>query len=334
MLRPATPADQPFLLEMLAAASSPEGDPMPLAELEADPQLRGYVDGWGRPGDVGLVAVAGDDPDGRPLGAAWYRTFTADAPGYAFLHESIPEVAIACRPEARGQGLGHRLIDGLLDRAHAGGVPQLCLSVRTTNAAAVKVYEDCGFVAVELDGDGLHLSMAAPAHAQPAADAEVTVRDLAPGELDLAALPASEWGEVIASRGRLYRVADHPSLLAELGGRPAGLLTWRHDPGSGGVEVLGVEAWVRDRGVGAALLRAVRRRASALGVRRLWLVTNNDNVDALRFYQRRGWELVAVHRGAADASRRAKPSIPLLGANGIPVHHEIELELILHPPTT
>ena len=67
----------------------------------------------------------------------------------------------------------------------------------------------------------------------------------------------------------------------------------------------------------------------AAGCRRLWLITTNDNLAALRFYQRRGFELVAVHRRAVAAARRLKPEIPLVGAHGIPIRDEIELEMAL-----
>jgi hypothetical protein len=59
------------------------------------------------------------------------------------------------------------------------------------------------------------------------------------------------------------------------------------------------------------------------------LITTNDNIDAIRFYQRRGMRLVAVHRDAVDDARRAKPSIPMIGEYGIPIHDELEFELQL-----
>ena len=74
------------------------------------------------------------------------------------------------------------------------------------------------------------------------------------------------------------------------------------------------------------LLEAVVERARARACRRVWLITTNDNVDALRFYQRRGFTLVALHRGAMEQSRRLKPSIPEVGAHGIPIRDELELE--------
>lgn len=157
MLRPVTADDLPFLWAMLGAAANPAGPPTPVDEME--PELRRYLDGWGRPGDVGLVAEA---PDGGRLGAAWYRSLPGAAPGYGYVDDATPEIAIACTPDARGQGVGTRLIEGLLARAHHDGVARLCLSVRVDNLAAVRVYERCGFATVTLDADGEHATMVAP----------------------------------------------------------------------------------------------------------------------------------------------------------------------------
>ena len=73
-------------------------------------------------------------------------------------------------------------------------------------------------------------------------------------------------------------------------------------------------------------MEAVVADAAREGAKRLWLVTTNDNLDALRFYQRRGWRLSAVYPGSVVESRKIKPSIPEIGAYGIPIRDEIELE--------
>jgi DNA-3-methyladenine glycosylase I len=90
-----------------------------------------------------------------------------------------------------------------------------------------------------------------------------------------------------------------------------------------------LDALQEGRGVGSALLTAVVEQAGREGCRRLWLVTTNDNLAALRFYQRRGLRIVVVRRCAVDEARRVKPSIPLTGHDGIPIHDEVELELPL-----
>jgi len=92
-------------------------------------------------------------------------------------------------------------------------------------------------------------------------------------------------------------------------------------------EVLTLHATEQWHGVGTALIEAVEQMAAGHGCARLWLITTNDNADALRFYQRRGFQLAAIHRRAVDDSRsRLKPEIPAAGAYGIPIRDEIELE--------
>jgi ribosomal protein S18 acetylase RimI-like enzyme len=87
------------------------------------------------------------------------------------------------------------------------------------------------------------------------------------------------------------------------------------------------------RGIGRALLDAVRDAAVAAGCRRLWLVTTNNNLRALALYQRWGLDLVALHRHAVtDARRRLKPSLPERDELGIPISHELVLEARLEPP--
>jgi len=82
-------------------------------------------------------------------------------------------------------------------------------------------------------------------------------------------------------------------------------------------------------GIGTALVNAVRLVAVASKTRRLWLITTNANIEALRFYQRRGFSLVAIHRNALEESRKLKPEIPAIGSNGIPLRDELELEMLL-----
>lgn len=92
------------------------------------------------------------------------------------------------------------------------------------------------------------------------------------------------------------------------------------------VEIVSLDSVAEGRGVGSALLGAAESRALDEGASRLWLLTTNDNLSALRFYQRRRWRIVAVHPGAVDWARRLKTSIPRIGEAGIELHDELELE--------
>ncbi len=109
------------------------------------PELSRYIREWGRSGDSAVIAE-----DDRPVGAAWYRIFTARDPGYGFVDESTPEVGIGVTRLRRGEGLGTRLLDGLCKQAKAAGFDQLSLSVVKKNPA-LRLYERAGFVVVEGD---------------------------------------------------------------------------------------------------------------------------------------------------------------------------------------
>src|SRR5215211_4644075 len=125
------------------------------------------------------------------------------------------------------------------------------------------------------------------------------------------------------------RPEEHPGFVAEDGNQRLGLVTYHI--GDGECEIVTIDSVVEGRGVGTALLHAVTAQARAAGCRRVWLITTNDNLNALRFYQGRGFRLVAVHSGAMDASRRMKPEISEVGHFGIPVRDELELELSFDP---
>ncbi len=140
------------------------------------------------------------------------------------------------------------------------------------------------------------------------------------------------WGaEIVVAHGVIYRPDELPGFVAEAGGRLVGLATYHVDGDA--CEVVTIDSLMTGRGVGTALLEAVADTARAAGCRRLWLVTTNDNLSALRFYQRRGLRLVAVRPNAIEAARTLKPQIPLIGADGIPIRDEIELAVSLETPS-
>jgi GNAT superfamily N-acetyltransferase len=141
----------------------------------------------------------------------------------------------------------------------------------------------------------------------------------------------ARWNSLrVARLGVVEQPVEHPALIAEEHGRLVGVLTYVVDGAR--CEVLTLHADVRGRGVGTALIGEVKRVATRAGCTRLWVITTNDNIDALRFYQRRGFRLAALHRGAVDDSRaRLKPEISEIGEYGIPLRDELELDLELQP---
>jgi GNAT superfamily N-acetyltransferase len=132
------------------------------------------------------------------------------------------------------------------------------------------------------------------------------------------------WGapEVVVHDGVFYPAAL-PGFIAERAGRIAGLLTFDVRPGV--LEIVTINAIEQHTGIGTMLIEAIRAEAKRRGCHEVTLTTTNDNMGALRFYQRRGFRLAALRPGAVDRSRLRKPEIPRTGDFGIPLHDEIDL---------
>jgi ribosomal protein S18 acetylase RimI-like enzyme len=137
--------------------------------------------------------------------------------------------------------------------------------------------------------------------------------------------------EFVVVHGVVYYPHKLRGFVAEVGGTThAGLVTYVVE--NSACELVTLDSVQEGVGIGSALVQAVAQEAAHAGCSRVWCITTNDNHPALRFYQKRGFKIAAVRPGAVDRSRVLKPSIPLLGVNGIPIRDEIELELRL-PPT-
>ena len=140
MLRPVGIHDVRFLRDMLRHAYH-----WRLNEDEERPVYR-YVQNWGRPGDAGVLALEGP----HAYGAAWYRLFSEQEPGFGFVDERTPELTIAVVPSRRGHGTGKELLTALLERAKEEGHQAISLSAEK---GMTKLYERFGFRPLE-DKDG------------------------------------------------------------------------------------------------------------------------------------------------------------------------------------
>ncbi|MFL5796843.1 MAG: GNAT family N-acetyltransferase [Actinomycetota bacterium] len=141
--------DAPFLREMSSFAArwrlgqeSGDGE-----EVLEDDHVARYVEAWGRPGDLGMVA----EIDGRPVGAAWVRPLPPDRPGYGFIDERTPELSVAVVPDERGRGVGSGLVQAVLEAAQRAGYGAVSLSVERDNPA-LRLYERLGSEKVTRSG--------------------------------------------------------------------------------------------------------------------------------------------------------------------------------------
>lgn len=145
VLRAAAADDLPFLHAMLLEAVYWRVDEprMTAEETLARPEVARYVEGWGRAGDAGVIALEGS----RLIGAAWSRLFTAARPGYGFVDERTPELTVGVIASERGRGVGSALVRALLQHARLAGFERVSLSVEPDNPA-VRLYERVGFTRV------------------------------------------------------------------------------------------------------------------------------------------------------------------------------------------
>jgi GNAT superfamily N-acetyltransferase len=146
MLRPVVPGDVRFMRDLLRHAYH--------WRVNEDPDLPvfRYVQNWGRDGDAGLVAF---DPRG-PFGAAWYRLFTAEEPGFGFVDERTPELTIAVVPSRRGQGIGGELLVALLEQARTDGFDAISLSAECERT---ELYQRSGFVPLHDTGKAVTMRL-------------------------------------------------------------------------------------------------------------------------------------------------------------------------------
>jgi len=139
---------------------------------------------------------------------------------------------------------------------------------------------------------------------------------------------AESWhADYLASRGERIEATLLSAAIAERQGQIIGMITWRVDGAD--MEIVTLNSLEPGAGIGSALLQHAVGHARALGLRRAWLMTTNDNIEALKFYQKRGMVLCALHVNAMEENRRVKPEIPSIGDHGIPIRDELELERVL-----
>jgi len=139
------------------------------------------------------------------------------------------------------------------------------------------------------------------------------------------------WGsEIVVVHQVVYTPAELPGFIAIQRDQRMGLVTYCIQGNE--CEIVSLNSLKPSVGIGTSLLEAVSIKAREEGCQRVWLITTNDNLQALRFYQKRGFQLVAIHRNAVEESRKMKPEIPIFGKNGIPIRDEIELEMNLAEP--
>ncbi len=133
--------------------------------------------------------------------------------------------------------------------------------------------------------------------------------------------------DFLVVHGVIYRPDDLEGLIAMDASEWVGLITYTFNPD--GCEIVSLDSLREGQGIGSRLIENVVEEARRAGYKRIFVSTTNDNLEALGFYQKRGFRLLRVSPGAVDEARKIKPRIPLIGMHGIPLRDEIDLQLIL-----
>ena len=128
-------------------------------------------------------------------------------------------------------------------------------------------------------------------------------------------------------RGQEFDMSEMEGVVAHNGGQIIGLITYMFRNRI--CEIMSLDSLEEKQGIGTALLNMVIQEAKENNIQKVVLITTNDNINAIRFYQKRGFDMVNLYRNILDVSRKLKPEIPLIGENDIPLRHEIEFEMIL-----
>lgn len=158
---------------------------------------------------------------------------------------------------------------------------------------------------------------------------EINIRPVETSDRDwIEKLLTEQTGSIInIVHEEVFYPADLPGFVALMADEPCGLTTYSISGKN--CEIVTLHAHMSGLGIGTKLINAVQQKAQESGCKRLFLITTNDNVDALAFYQKRGFCLAALRVGAVDLSRKIKPEIPLKAENGILIRDELELEMDL-----
>jgi GNAT superfamily N-acetyltransferase len=153
-LRPATSADIELLKRTLFEAVSwnPERELPPYEFAIAHPELARYHEGWGRKGDLAVIA----ERDGEVVGASLCRLFTAEDHGHGYVDDETPELAVAVWTSHRGEGIGTQLMNAIEDAARDAGCSQISLSVDADNPAR-RLYERLGYATLTVDEGGIRM---------------------------------------------------------------------------------------------------------------------------------------------------------------------------------
>jgi N-acetylglutamate synthase-like GNAT family acetyltransferase len=161
-------------------------------------------------------------------------------------------------------------------------------------------------------------------------DLKVEIREIGDKDrLRISKFISDNWGSILSiSKGKIQDTSRLPGFVCKVQDNIAGAVTYNIEREE--CEIVTLDCKIGNKGFGTKLINKVIVKARETKCKRIWLVTTNDNANAIRFYQKRGFEWVGFYKDAMQKSRLLKPEIPEFGFDNIPIKHEIEFEYKLN----
>jgi len=132
------------------------------------------------------------------------------------------------------------------------------------------------------------------------------------------------WGsDILVTRGNIYKASDLDGVLVYENGKIIGLGLYKI---KNDCEIVLLETFTQNKGIGSKIIEKIKEIAKAKNCKRVWLITSNENINAIKFYQKRGFHISNIYLNAMEEARKIKPEIPKI-ANGIEIRDEIEFEI-------
>jgi ribosomal protein S18 acetylase RimI-like enzyme len=133
------------------------------------------------------------------------------------------------------------------------------------------------------------------------------------------------WGsDILVARGNAYKANDLDGVLVYENGKIIGLGLYKI---KNGCEIILLETFIQNIGIGTKIIEKIKEIAKTRNCKRIWLITSNENINAIRFYQKRGFHISNIYLNAMEEARKIKPEIPKYSTNGIEIRDEIEFEI-------
>lgn len=266
------------------------------------------------------------------------------------INKTIEIKNIAVAEEFQKRGIGTILLKDAIQKSKTKGFERIIIGTGNTSFGQLHLYQKAGFRIAQILKDyfinnykepiwenGLQckdklvltLDLKKSISARSESGKDFQINPVNKDQRNIIKLFITEnWGSpIIVAKGRAHNVIDLPGFISLQDGQVLGLVTYHISEKE--CEIVTLDCQIRNLGLGTQLVDKVLEVAKFNKCIRVWLITTNDNTQAIRFYQKRGFLWVGFFENAVENSRKIKPEIPELGNDDIPIKHEIELEYLI-----